>query len=392
MACLHFSDHLNHDALPPAVVEDAFRFYGNFAGIHSFSFDSTIDETFASLDDWAVGGGYWEVSSGAVYATGTGSGWQALFYSGSADIPADFKLSVRKTGDRGGIVFRGDDTQNYYLLYWTSTSMAFAKVADGSVNDLSVLPTPYSGEADIELAVREVRYSDSYTGDHFLTMTVLVDGRTVLTAADCLEGDSPGDILGLAVYDTDTLSSSDSRIPQLTQYVYWCSVDPNETPMGGLRRAIKGRYILYFARWDGTLRVWAPGEQELVATLTDSDLGRRSLVRDYRKLATHIRMLGAAMAEGFDDEERYVKYGHRFMEVNYPTLDDEDECYEEGQRMLKRIRAESRRIAFEIDGHVLLEYGDRVRIGDTDYVLDQFSSTLTANRIQRNISGREYIP
>lgn len=394
MTCLSFHKHVIRDQNSPKTVEDAFRFYGNFSGIHDFDFEDTLLERWQdALDGWEEESGAWSAvaSASAVFGTGSMSGWNMIIYTGSADIPRDFKLTLEKNSTRGGIVFRRTDEQNYYLLHWSSSSVSFSKCSDGTLTDISVLPVVYTGQADIELAVKEERYTD-YTADHYLIMTATIDGHLVLTAADQLGGTDPGRGIGLAVYSGDSdVEFANLRIPQMCPYVPWCSIDPGEAPMGGLRRAIAGRYIKYYVRWDGSLRAWVPNASPSVLTIPRSSTTRQAITRDWRRIITHIRMLGAfAMAEVYD-EELYSLYGHRFEEVNNPNLYGEQDCADEGVRVIRRAHEQAKQISIVMPGGVLLELEDHVVIDSNDWIVTSMAAQLRGGKIETAMVARQYL-
>lgn len=354
-----------------------------YAGIHDRSFDSELDDNFSTLDTaiWQTVGasGTWTAGGASGYLEGIGDGgadWEVLLSVN--DMPSEAVLSVWKNCDRGGLVFRGTDANNHYLLFWDADSCGFKKCSSGSYANLLDIPKIYTGEGDITLSWREIKFK--YTADEkWLFMSAWVDGELLGTAVDDISSSTPGKKVGFAVYDSDTVYFNDIRIPELTEVTEWASVDVGESPATGLSRMMGRRHVKYFLRYDGTLRMWRPKAATSTYTYQRHITGFNWVV-DSRNLVGHWRQVGAwEEADRFDTAllQRGIT---RFHKDNNPDLMTKEACYDEGGYAIQRLKENSDRIDINVPAQVLgepedvvtifFERDDNTIINSLDYIVD----------------------
>lgn len=389
MTSVKFQNSLVNDSLRAISLEDAFRIQGNYAGIHDYKFDPLISDDDA--DQWVPTAG-WTFGESVAY-TGASAGWSYLWSDADISLSREGIVDLDKLSDIGGVCFRGDAVSSYYLLYWDSDSIEFGKYTDEGYELLSRLPADYTGSAHVRLAYHEASYTSEET-DVELVMSAWIDHRHVLTAHDELDINSPpGTRIALVAPADGAAEYANIYVPELSRITNWMTLDPGETPGGGLERAIGQDYNLkYFVRFDGTLRAWKPKEASSVLTLETGDMFTSARRRDWRRIATHIRQIGGWHEVELYRDDLYDDYMHRFEEVTNENLLSEAECNAEGIRALYRAEEEFETINLEGPAVVFLEPEDVVTLGDYGvYIVDGVSARFLPGGIIFVLEARRYV-
>lgn len=368
-----FDHHQMHNQERPQTVEDAVRTYFGWAGIHDFSFES--EYTLASQ----------EVTSA--------SGWDTEIID--QEVPVNVLVEYHAAAMGHGAVVRYDTNDDtFWIVGVDSNSVGYVLSWDGSsyttLMQRSVIDMPIEG--DFKIAFRQVRYSDdendlwntvSMWGNDRLLFTHLTKVSTALTSTYKF---------GLAAYGANR-TFTNIRIPQLTEFTEWSSLDPGEAPAGGLTRALEGRYVKFFLRYNGSVRAWRPHAISSAFTFNNSShIDDKQITLDLREAYNHVRMLGAYEIAEYVRDDLLDNHRHRFLETNNPYLMSEAECYDQARKETYRIEQQTK--TGTISGAVtpLLEPEDRIAVEDEDddFLISGFKLELKNTHGQQSMDIRKY--
>jgi len=378
---IRFKEFLVCDTQTNKCIEDNAKTLFSYANVHDRSFDDELTDDFDTLEAsvWNTGeaDGAWAIIGGQLRGTGPGgAAWGYLLSVG--DMPSEGILTVYKNGARGGIYFRMTDSSNGYMFFWDADSCGFKKRSGGSWSTLVDIPKVYAGEADITLSWREMKFRKT-ADEKWLFMSAWVNGELAVTTEDDISGSTPGKKIGFAVYDSDVVYFDNIRIPELTEITDWCSLDIGEAPAGAISRMIGRRYIKYFLRYDGTMRMWRP------KSAASSWIYQRHITGfnwnvDDRDLASHWRQIGAWEEADRFDTTLLQKGVHRFHKDDNPDLMTREACYNEAGYAIQRLKEVADRIDMGVPAQVLQEPEDIVTvffardghtiINSVDYIVD----------------------
>lgn len=361
-----FQDHRLSDQQPPLTLEESFRLYAAYAGIHDCNFDDLFTDSSISY-------------TGTVAAT-----WTSALQI--ADLPLSYTVSYTKTVARQGVVVGVGSTGTGYLVCTDSSGIYVYYGATLKYSVPIVTPT----EADVVVAFRQVRYNDR-EDELWRVITLWMNDALILTYSEpaSLIIDSPR--FGMAAYGTDAVTYTDVRVPELTDFAEWATLDPGETPLGGLRRVIEGRYLQYFVRFNGELRAWRPKSRVEDHELVDNVIYTGRVSTDLSQMANHIRMVGAYTWAEALDADLVEKYEHRFREENNPMLMSEKECYTEAVRSLKRVREAANGEQVRTPFTPLLEPEDRVSTPNGDWLISQMDQSLVLGGVNQTLTLKQYV-
>lgn len=365
MTSIQFTDFHSSDTIRPFSLEDCLQRYGTWAGIQDYTF----------LDTYA---------SDTVTVVGTVSGWDAPTVLGV--VPASLTLLYHKTSFRQGATILGGT--EVALVIGTDAS-GYPTIWEDSGTILQQIPVATPEEADVEVTVRQIVMDDTGT-NIWLTATLTMNGRWVMSYSKLLTTTIGYLTVCLGAYDFDTVTYTNVRIPELAETTEFGTTDPGESAFNGLSRTIEGRYLFYYVRYDGSLRVWRKKERDAVLTLGNS-VERFQKTQDLTSLMTHARMMGAYVWGESADTDLLSTYGHRFQEVNNPMLLTEEECDLEASNSLKRSEEQSFG-ATAIAQHVpLLEPEDRVTIFGDDWVINDYNFEVLGGDNRQTYNLRRYV-
>jgi len=285
----------------------------------------------------------------------------------------------------------------HYLVGINDTGHPFVSKYEPLTHTYEVmlqLPTFAPAEADVKIAFREMRFGDSSSGT-FHSVSLWLNSQHYLTFTEeytDADGVIDGPIyFGLAAPTGQTVTYANVRIPELTTFTDWISLDPSETSIGGLQRAIEGYYLKFFMRHDGALRAWKPKATTALYSYSDDERYNRTIQYDTRDLKTHVRQLGAYTQAEYIRHDLVQRYGHRFAEINNPYLFTEEECYEQAQLAIKRLEERMLTERFASIYHPLLEVEDHIQTPDGERILTsrnvsfEIGSTAT-----EDVEARQY--
>lgn len=392
---IHFENLLVYSHEPVFCIQDAVESYVAFADIHKTSFDDLVDESFADLDNWAVIAGDWSASAGVASASGGGPQWNVARVDVNLDrLLRDGEIHITKYDDRGGVVFRMTDDDNYFLAWWDDSYVGISQVVDGIVTDLNVLPTPYLGEAEVEVAFRESRYT-TLDDDYWMFGSMYIDGALAISAGLLIdEDDAPGTRCGLAVYPGDEITYSDLHIPELGRPTDWTSLESGQAPYDALQPILEYINHRMVVQPDGTVRVWIPKPSDVMFDVTDSDVYRSARELDRRAIVTHFRQIGTIDIVDVYDDDLIQEYGHQFGQGSNPNLINKFQCDQEGRRMIQQILENADRSMIEGPAILIMEKEDVVDTPDGVYIVDSVSLEYRGGddaAIVGTITARKYV-
>lgn len=358
-----------NDAARGLTLEEAIEKFATYSGL--------MDVAFSAL-----------ATAGTVAASGTATGWNATMLG--VDLPPNFSIKYHKTDARQGILIT-DLVAGSGLIYHhvTTDASGYPEILYASTPSFSVpLSTPT--EADVEVVFRQ-QILDDREDVVWRTITIYMNDAWVTTFSDQLTTVGNHIDIGFLSYGNGTVTEyTDIRIPELCDIAEFGTIDPGETPLGGLQRTIEGRYLKMMCRWDGSMRAWKKKTRDSLMTFTTPI---SSLQRDFDipSLITHARMMGAYVWAEEIDSGNISTYGHRFKEVNNAMLLTRDECYEEAVNTLKRSEEEAFDISFIAQHVPILEPEDRISVDGNDWIVDSYGCEASGGRIKSTYRGRRYV-
>lgn len=375
-----FQNALCYDGKHPLSLMDTIIISGEFGGIHSFDFASAIEDDFTSSGgDWSVFGGSWNISGTLTGSGAGGSSWYQIRHT--KEVKPSFVALFDFVSGRGGFVFKGNSTtQEAYVAYWNESYTGFHKVAsDGSVAILSRVPYVITPPARMLIAVK---YSlDSFDDDKkILQASLWVDGQCITAMGEDISDSDPGDQVGFVVYGSDSFTVDNFIVPELHRIVEWLMFDTGQPVASGMSRAIGSTRVMYWSRFDESMRVRRPGDREVDVAL-DDDLVLRFMGRTNQiGIVTHARTQAAMHEVDYFRNTDADQFMHGFALKNDPNIMSDDEAYTESKLSVKDA-LESRRvvhIAYPINP--LIEPHDRISVLGDDYRVVSLSSAVDARK------------
>lgn len=179
-------------------------------------------------------------------------------------------------------------------------------------------------------------------------------------------------------------------VPELSQATDWGTIDPNETPIGGINRAVDGLHLKFYARYNGALRAWVSKPIPSAYTFSNDDIENLQRREDIQSIRTVVRVVGGYAEGTYADGVLISKYGDRFQEINNPYLLSQRECYLEAQRVIRRIKEASLEEGFTTPHTPFLEPEDRITTPSGERIINGISVNYTGPENEQNLSARRY--
>jgi hypothetical protein len=395
--CITFIRNYVNDMAGPRTVEDAFRTYGTFAGILNYQFKRTVDGATSSTSDWASVAGTITKSGASIIYTPTGAGYSGIVYT-HQEVPHNYVIRayMPQTHGRGFILNarEPDATAFSKCHYWAgfdANGYPHLMKYNHNTNTYVLLqkhPVAVPTSGNVTVSVREMAFTTD-KDSLWLVVSIWVNDRLFFTFSEWIK-DPPETAyyIGIGTMVNAFVEAKNLVVPQLTELVEWNSLDPEETPMAGLSRAMEGRYTRFFVRYDGRLYAWYPTAATPVYSYTDSELEQYAPSFDRRQLVTHARMLGAYK------EAEFIRTDlgpHRFKSFNNPYLMSERDCYREAIRSIQRQEEVYHTVEFTAPYRPLLEMGDVVTVKGENFIINDINLNLTPTEGTASIKARAYI-
>lgn len=390
-----FTSMSMHDTADALTVEGVFQKYGSFAGLNGFEFEDSINKF--EVSKWTANGPHIVINTNDI-STNAAVSESIVWYS--TDMPHSYVVDFTFHVGIWGIYLRADGNNNWYRVRYDNTgylSLASAKEANVTMlyeKKLSGLEIVDWGRARI--SVRDAQLSaDSPL--RIMYISVWIDDMLVATIADTNASPS---LLKMGLMVAQNLSSSalifsDIRVANLGEIITISSLDPGEAPIGAIQRAIEDRYIKFWVRWNGKLKVWKPKARAVSLSLTKSKQLAIAETVDIRQVFTEARVLGAFHWVRVFDYDMIRHYKTRFKELQNTSAWNADDCYAIGLEMLIRSKEQVFQARFDSYGLVLIELEDRLTIsnlatGTTDYIVDSITWSYETGTFRVSGSARKY--
>jgi hypothetical protein len=361
-----FDNTFVNDYGKPTDVETLFKVYGNWGGVHHFKFFNLVQ--MASIDT-------------------SGTDWSGIIALDAYVKDALLEYSVTARGH--GAIFRYVDGDGLLVGIDTSSNFVVYNLVAGVKTLLCSRPVVVPVAGAVRIAYRMQRFS-SDEADLWETVTMWLGDAQIGTFARYL-GATVDVATQVALVAQTSLTFTNVRVPQLTAFSEWASIDPGEAPIGGLERSIEGRYVKYFMRHTGELKAWRGRPTDAVYEYSDTEevyIGERNF--DPRQLYTHVRMLGAFTQAEFVRGDIISEREHRFIEVNNPYIMSEDECYIEAEKEIVRQEETALIENIEAPFRPALEPEDHIITADGHRIISRREWDFTQTTITEALQLRKY--
>ena len=368
---ISFDNTILSGVMPPQVVEEAFRIYCSFAGVHDYTFHTMFEETSESVSS---------------------SDFDTPEILSTTYVPESTLIEYDIDGLGHGVLFRYEPVlQSGIMIGIDSNSNGVVYEMDisrGTKTLKKSIPVDCPEEGHVVAYMYRERYSID-TADVWETLHIWMNDSLILSYTHFVEGvlEFQPEI-GL-IADANNRTFENIRIPQLSSIMEWASIDPGEPPVGGLQRSIEGRFVKYFTRYDGTVRAWESVPDSVRQIFTDDETISKAVVEDTRQHINHVRLLGA-----FEQAE-YVSFvegqgWHRFAEINNPYVTSPDVCFTEAQRMIRRANEQKRVLSLVTAHRPTIEPEDRIQNSDGDWIVTSVRWTFQPALIVQELQCRAY--
>jgi hypothetical protein len=339
-----------YDRARQQTVESAIKAYANWAGVHDFDF-------------------YDAYQSDEIAITPIGSAWEAVSI-GEAPINHVVEYHVNQVSGHAVWFMRNSSTDGYIAGVTPGGKCYVGQFVSGSLLDKYVCSPAIhlATEADMIASFTQIRMSDN-NDDFWDVITLYMNDAVLLTFMQHRGLAANGNQSVALAASTDPITFTNVRIPLMADHVEWASLDPGESPQGGLNRVLEGRYVEHLIRWNGKMRAWYNRSIPASMAIADEDIFSKNIKTDTRELYSHVRMMGAYEQAEYHDEEITRKYGHRFVETTNPYLMTPEECYHQAQEEIKRMKSAAFTSGLDMSYTPFLEPGDRVQTSDGDWLL-----------------------
>lgn len=394
---IQFQDAHFRDNGHPITLESSMQLTGAYAGIHDYDFEDLINEPFDDLDDWTPDGvGTYVISSGQLSITGAGAARYYRIWHNTLCDPS-FVLSFDLVSGPGQIVFlRGTDAASF-SAWWTSTTSGFATVtADGVATTLLSVPEGIAAPARIQLAVKYTLDVD--TNVKWLQASLFADGRCITSYTKNIGGtayDWVGSQFGLSVTGSNVMVVDNLTISAFARIVEWTTIDVGDNAASGTSRAVGTTRLARQARFNGTARIWRPGNRASDWTIPEHRPVKAAYRKEKIEVVTHVRTRGVLyQVDVFNDDEGLVHL-HRFLQTDDPNLFSKEATESEATKVLHDAREKQYTMQLDMPPNPALEPHDRITYngGEWRVVGIQRGTVVSGNAIvpKSTINAQQYI-
>lgn len=392
---VQYRDLRVNDRGRPLTVENAFRFFASFSGIHDFWFDRAYS---LLPTDWLNPDGISLTFAPDEVELDTGSlsaAWHAIRVNDD-QIGAEYVAYATVETDASQVGFHvGNVKKEHLRVTLTASGVVEVYQMNGATEGdrLMRVSRPPVGDLGGRFAIshRPFLTGSDKDEDLWLALSLWRDDCLIATYVEKRNATPEGPFgIGLAAYGGDTVTFRDVYVPELSSYAEYGTIDPGEEAAGGLDRTIEGRYLRFFIRHDGSLKAFRNKVTNAVVQLDRDHIYMPAPRVDFRKLKTHVRIMGAHDWAEAIDRSNIRTLGHRFQELNNPMLMSEIDCAREAQRQLRRYRSEAHTSNMETPALPLVELQDRIDEPAGQWILDGYTRAYTPGGILQSSTLRRY--
>jgi hypothetical protein len=381
------------DVAPLLSVEELYRLYGAWAGIHSFSFDSPYDSLVAN-GSW-TGPPSPSFSSGSITlnATAQSAGYYPVI-NNDCSIASSYSLQYTKNALRQGAVIASQGGSDYMVGTDASGYPVVYKRFGGSATYTQLvytIPVVTPVQADVVIAFRQIQLAD-VDNEFWYVFSLYMNDRLYMTYVEKASLAITNLKFGLMAYGGETITYSNVRVPELSEHAEYGTIDPGADAISGIQRAIEGRYIRNFVRFNGQLRAFRPKTISSSKSYTDTaDVYQDRDQTEASSIYSHVRMMGAYKWAEAHDPALTAQYGHKFTEENNPMLFTEPECQIEATRTLKRYLENAITASAQTQASPLIEPEDRITSDSGDWVVSGLNQQFETAEIPTDLDLRKYV-
>lgn len=366
-----FDENYQYDFSPPQTIENCIRAYANWSGLHGFSFTDNYSKSS-------------EVFSSA-------GAWSRVYYA-PKDLPTSLLIEAdMETDDGFGVILMTQNSNNdRWELRIRNVIAEIWVYKNGTGTKVLSEIVPPSAKGRIQVGLREMRMSDEES-DVWHNVTLWVNNQQILTYGQYTGSVIQADLgFGLMGYGNTTFENI--RVPQLAEYTEWSSLDPGETPIGGLNRSLEGRYVKYHLRHNREVYAWRGQSRPAAYTYNSNDyIEEQQNTIDLRGLYTHVRMLGAYVEATYFDSVLAARYGHRFIEVNNPYLMNTADCREQAVNEIRRYQERAFGKSLITSFVPIVEPEDRIDGPIGTMIVNNIKINVVPGQIEMIVNARSYL-
>jgi hypothetical protein len=415
----------------PVTIEEMFKFYTAKAGIDSFSFSDLAGPERNNNNPLFINpstGGTVNLYNG-VLSNGTGSVAGVVAFQGdpnapeSTPLPNSYLLELTVTGTETSpsiveVFAKANALYTTYIrVYYTSgTASNPSQVFITGVGDYANYVQWYEFQGNLgdlpnagrlEIGV----YESQYESDSTVEVWVGVWMNRKLIAASTLTGYPSINISNGLAFNNPQFDRL--RISDQSEIIPFTSSDPGSNFINAIQLALEDRYVKFFSKGDGALRVQTPyykvlnipdgqttpnfptqlrdtaligsgdskiwymdnamildGVEGLAEGVTDLSsiivndsfpyMLQRQTTFDYNQIKTHARMLGAFNFVQQEDAMLQQLSSHRYVEVTSSSSYNTASDLEQAKLFFHKVRESIYRVEFVTEGFICMEPEDLV--------------------------------
>lgn len=400
MTTVAFREFQGNNRADALTIEDVYKHYAAFAGVHNFEFVDDIDSFDASKWDAIANISY---ASGYLERTDVLGSDTPTWYTEA--LPHSYTIEFTAHEEAWAYYCRADatGTNNNSFLIEYSSSDAFIRFTEriGGVDTILLYKELIEEElvdwGRVKITVRDEQFNSEDTG-RIIYLSVWVNDNMIAAIGDNVYEGNPPLYQGFVIPAGATgIVYSDLRVANLGEVIIWSSLDPGEKAIGAIQRAMEDRYIRQWMRWNGSLKAWKPKARAVAATIEESREYGNAPVTDLKQVITTIKVLGAFQWVQVYDKDLVRDFGRIHSEISNTSLWNADDCARIGLDILRRVKEQVYQIRFVTGGLPFIEYEDRISVPDpavagafVDYIVDAPSWNYEDGVLKIDIAARRY--
>lgn len=399
MTTVQFRNFTTNNYTDALSIEDVYRKFASFSGIHEFNFIDDISSFIES--DWDVINNI-SYSNSYLERTDTLVANTISWYINA--LPHSYSIEFTAHESYWGIYLRAEQNGvniNSFLVEYDSEYITITQRLHSE--DKIILKKELVNEEIVDwgrvrVSVRDEQFNSTSQG-RLIYIGVWINGNLIVTTTGIIPPDIFPDLyIGFVISSGDIgIVYSDLKLANLNEIIIWSSLDPGEKAIGAITRAMEDRYLRVWMRWNGSLKAYRPKAREISYSFSNVRNFKASHSIDTRQVVSSIRLLGAFQWVKRIDNQLVRNFGFRHAEMNNTNLWDANQCVAVALEILQRTKEQVYQATFDTSGLVFLEYEDRFQIPNSrdnntvvDYILDNGSWTYEDGVFNLELVGRKY--
>ena len=364
-----------NDYNEPMTIASAFERVAKYSGI----FDVQVSSAYVT-------------SVTSIGASSVAFDWTTTFmtttsFQNGVEVTADILAS----NPFGISVLSRCTTGKHYMVGRNSANRFFVMRKDGNTEvtvNQSAGTHPAAGT--VRIAARLMQFDGNETDENtWASISIWWNGDLLLTAHDQLQWsykDSNDMLVGYARYRNTPAHFQNLTITQLHPFINTIVIDPGESSMQGLQRAISGYDVTYWIRPTGQLKVVRPSPRATVMVIPDSRIvSGRSWAFDFR-VPQALRLTGG-YSEINSQKIHPLDY---YTIINNTFFTQQSEIEIERYVIFNEMTSSRDRITFSMPANVLLEVNDKINVNNNDWLIESIDYEFRSTSIIQTITARLY--